>query len=157
MYGLPELYRDELRGAERTPEDSAVGVVGAGRLAQEIAARGFYFDLIYMLCGLTILIGIMNLLPLPPLDGGHLAVVAWEAVTRRSVDLRKIIPVAAAVIAHDFADGLNTVSLMLAHGNTTRRSLLLLALDALAPFGVTHLDMPLTPQKIWQAVKAAKK
>jgi len=44
------------------------------------------------------------------------------------------IAVAAAVIAHDFADGLNTVSLMLAHGNTTRRSLLLLALDALAPF-----------------------
>jgi zinc transporter ZupT len=44
------------------------------------------------------------------------------------------IAVAVAVIAHDFADGLNTVSLMLAHGNTTRRSLLLLALDALAPF-----------------------
>ena len=21
--------------------------------------------------------------------------------------------------------------------------------DALAPFGVTHIDMPLTPQKIW--------
>jgi len=44
------------------------------------------------------------------------------------------VAVAAAVIAHDFADGLNTVSLMLAHGNTTRRSLQLLALDALAPF-----------------------
>jgi zinc transporter ZupT len=44
------------------------------------------------------------------------------------------IAVAAAVIAHDFADGLNTVSLMLAHHNTTRRSLFLLALDALAPF-----------------------
>jgi ZIP family zinc transporter len=41
--------------------------------------------------------------------------------------------VAVAVIAHDFADGLNTVSLMLAHHNTTRRSLVLLALDALAP------------------------
>ncbi|MEK6530777.1 MAG: molybdopterin cofactor-binding domain-containing protein, partial [candidate division NC10 bacterium] len=30
-------------------------------------------------------------------------------------------------------------------------------LDALAPFGVTHIDMPLTPARIWQAVKAAKK
>jgi carbon-monoxide dehydrogenase large subunit len=30
-------------------------------------------------------------------------------------------------------------------------------IDALAPFGVTHLDMPLTPEKIWKAVKAAKK
>ena len=41
--------------------------------------------------------------------------------------------VAAAVIAHDFADGLNTVSLMLAHGNNQRRSLALLALDAATP------------------------
>jgi carbon-monoxide dehydrogenase large subunit len=24
--------------------------------------------------------------------------------------------------------------------------------DALAPFGVTHLDMPLTPEKIWRAL-----
>jgi carbon-monoxide dehydrogenase large subunit len=30
-------------------------------------------------------------------------------------------------------------------------------LDALAPFGVTHIDMPLTPERIWKAVKAAKK
>jgi carbon-monoxide dehydrogenase large subunit len=30
-------------------------------------------------------------------------------------------------------------------------------LDALKPFGVTHLDMPLTPEKIWKAVKAARK
>jgi zinc transporter ZupT len=41
--------------------------------------------------------------------------------------------VAIAVIAHDFCDGLNTVSLMLLHRNTTRRSFVMLALDALAP------------------------
>ena len=29
-------------------------------------------------------------------------------------------------------------------------------LDALAPLGVTHLDMPLTPLKIWEAIQAAK-
>ncbi len=41
--------------------------------------------------------------------------------------------VAMAVIAHDFADGLNTVSLMLRHGNSTGRARAMLALDALAP------------------------
>jgi ZIP family zinc transporter len=41
--------------------------------------------------------------------------------------------VALAVIGHDFADGLNTMALMLAHGNTRRRSLVLLLLDAGAP------------------------
>jgi carbon-monoxide dehydrogenase large subunit len=30
-------------------------------------------------------------------------------------------------------------------------------LDALAPLGVTHIDLPLTPQKIWAAMRAARK
>jgi carbon-monoxide dehydrogenase large subunit len=29
-------------------------------------------------------------------------------------------------------------------------------LDALAPFGIVHLDMPLTPQKIWAAIRDAR-
>jgi carbon-monoxide dehydrogenase large subunit len=29
-------------------------------------------------------------------------------------------------------------------------------MDALAPFGIEHLDIPLTPQKIWQAIQRAK-
>jgi zinc transporter ZupT len=41
--------------------------------------------------------------------------------------------VAIAVIAHDFSDGLNTVSLMLRHRNSTRRAVAMLAVDALAP------------------------
>ncbi len=28
-------------------------------------------------------------------------------------------------------------------------------LDALVPFGVAHLDMPVTPEKIWAAIQAA--
>ena len=43
------------------------------------------------------------------------------------------VAVAVAVIGHDFADGLNTMALMLASGNSRRRSLLLLLGDALAP------------------------
>ena len=41
--------------------------------------------------------------------------------------------VSLAVIGHDFADGINTMALMLAHGNSRKRSLLLLMLDAVAP------------------------
>ncbi|WP_333833496.1 xanthine dehydrogenase family protein molybdopterin-binding subunit, partial [Rubrimonas sp.] len=29
-------------------------------------------------------------------------------------------------------------------------------IDALSPYGVTHIDMPLTPQKVWAAIQAAK-
>lgn len=41
--------------------------------------------------------------------------------------------VALAVIAHDFADGMNTVSLMLRHKNTDKKAMQFLFLDALAP------------------------
>jgi ZIP family zinc transporter len=41
--------------------------------------------------------------------------------------------VAVAVIAHDFSDGLNTVGLMLAHGNDKRQAYRMLIIDAVAP------------------------
>jgi zinc transporter ZupT len=41
--------------------------------------------------------------------------------------------VAAAVIAHDFSDGMNTVTIMLHAGNPLRSSLKMLLLDAVAP------------------------
>jgi ZIP family zinc transporter len=41
--------------------------------------------------------------------------------------------VAVAVIAHDFSDGLNTVTLMLSHKNSFKRAVLLLLIDATTP------------------------
>lgn len=49
------------------------------------------------------------------------------------VDAHVGLLVAVAVIAHDFSDGLNTVSLMLINKNSTRKALAFLVLDALAP------------------------
>ncbi len=49
------------------------------------------------------------------------------------VNVQVGLAVAIAVIAHDFSDGLNTVSLMLSHKNSVRKTLWVLALDALAP------------------------
>lgn len=43
------------------------------------------------------------------------------------------IAVAIAVIAHDFADGLNTVNLMLLNKNRSSKALMYLVLDAVAP------------------------
>ena len=86
-------------GTREADGESPVGVVGAGRIASEIVASGQYLNFIGFIVSFTIFIGLMNLLPLPPLDGGHLAVVAWESVTGRKVDVRKLIPVAAAVIS----------------------------------------------------------
>jgi membrane-associated protease RseP (regulator of RpoE activity) len=83
----------------RDPGEGPLGIVGAGRIADRSVDRGQYLALIELICSFTIFVGLMNLLPLPPLDGGHLAVVGYEAVTRRTVDVRKLIPIAAAVIS----------------------------------------------------------
>ena len=49
------------------------------------------------------------------------------------VDVRAGLIVALAVIAHDFSDGINTVTIMLDAGNSLRSSLRMLVLDAVAP------------------------
>ena len=41
--------------------------------------------------------------------------------------------IAIAVISHDFCDGMNTVALMISHGNSPKKARRLLILDALAP------------------------
>lgn len=41
--------------------------------------------------------------------------------------------VALAIIAHDFSDGLNTVTMILAHGGSTQKAMQWLLADALAP------------------------
>jgi ZIP family zinc transporter len=49
------------------------------------------------------------------------------------ISLNVGILIAMAVMAHDFSDGLNTVSLALMHKNTQRKAFLFLLLDAVAP------------------------
>ena len=47
---------------------------------------------------MTVFIGVVNLVPLPPLDGGHLLLLVWEKLTGRQADYRKLVPVSAMVI-----------------------------------------------------------
>ena len=53
--------------------------------------------------------------------------------------------VAIAVLAHDFADGLNTVTLMRRAGHDKRRARIALALDALAPVAVVLVARLISP------------
>jgi membrane-associated protease RseP (regulator of RpoE activity) len=43
-------------------------------------------------------IGLVNLLPLPPLDGGHVAIALLEKVRGRRIDMKKVVPVSAVVL-----------------------------------------------------------
>jgi membrane-associated protease RseP (regulator of RpoE activity) len=85
-----------LAGSPRQATD-ATGLVGGAQLAGEAAQAGAWDALFFLFATFNIFVGIVNLVPLPPLDGGHLAVIAIEKVTRRKVDPRRMVPVAAVV------------------------------------------------------------
>ena len=105
--GIPKVFEpvfngelwSALSGEGERDANSPIGLVGASRIAGQSVESERYWDLIMLIVFFTIFVGILNLLPLPPLDGGHLAVLAWEAITGKAVDIRKLIPVAAVVIS----------------------------------------------------------
>lgn len=63
------------------------GPVKIADMAGRAAKLGFEW-LVQLVAMLSVGIGILNLLPIPPLDGGHLAFYAAEAVLRRPVSER---------------------------------------------------------------------
>ncbi|WP_019811220.1 M50 family metallopeptidase [Saccharomonospora halophila] len=66
-------------GAERDPE-TPVSVVGASRIGGEAVEAGLWGVFLLLLASLNFFVGIFNLLPLLPLDGGHIAVTWYERV-----------------------------------------------------------------------------
>jgi regulator of sigma E protease len=74
--GLAGLFSQATGGAERDVE-GAVSIVGAAGIAGQAAAFGLA-TLLLLIASINVFIGIFNLLPLPPLDGGHLAVLGIE-------------------------------------------------------------------------------
>ncbi|MEV0765861.1 M50 family metallopeptidase [Nocardia sp. NPDC050435] len=70
---------EAVTGGERDPE-APVSVYGASRIGGETAERGLWSVFILMLASLNFFLGAFNILPLLPLDGGHIAVVLYEKI-----------------------------------------------------------------------------
>ncbi len=76
--------------------------VGAVRIASQAADAGIA-DLLSFLIAINIFIGIFNLVPLLPLDGGHVAIATYERIRSRKgrryqVDVAKLLPITYAVV-----------------------------------------------------------
>jgi membrane-associated protease RseP (regulator of RpoE activity) len=64
-----------------------------------------------LLALVNIFVGVLNFVPLYPLDGGHFAVAAYEKITGRKPNVEKLLPVAAAVFVFIVSLGLMGVYL----------------------------------------------
>jgi membrane-associated protease RseP (regulator of RpoE activity) len=107
---VPQLFAKD-RGS--TAGGNVSSVVGAAReTGQAVAANvGWQYKVSFVLlliASLNIFIGVFNMLPLLPMDGGHVAVVIWERIRawfarlRRKpdpglVDYRKLVPVSFSI------------------------------------------------------------
>ena len=97
-HGIGRVFRLLFTDTPRNQTDSA-SVVGIGQQVGARGAAGDWGTILYFLAFVTVFIGLLNLLPLPPFDGGHLAVLGIEKIRGKAIDMRRLIPVSAAVMA----------------------------------------------------------
>lgn len=104
---IPKLV-DAIGGEERDPE-TPISVVGASRVGGEAVELGLPIVFLALLGGLNVFIGVFNLFPLLPLDGGHVAIAwyerarSWLAARRGRpdpgrVDYNKLLPATYVVM-----------------------------------------------------------
>ena len=118
---LPQRMVDiaqTVAGVEERDAEGPMSVVGVGRVAGEVADGALgdagssmtdrFWILLSLVASLNMALFVFNLIPLLPLDGGHIAGALWEAVKRAwhrvrglpapaPVDTAKALPVAYAV------------------------------------------------------------
>lgn len=109
---IPDLWNAAFGDGNRE-QDSPVGVVGAARIGGEVMtldvpAQNQMAMMLFLLAGFNLSLFLFNMLPLLPLDGGHIAGALWESVRRGFAklfrrpdpgpfDVAKLMPVAYVV------------------------------------------------------------
>lgn len=97
-------FRDvEVRSldASNPDENRILSIYGAAKAGVFLSADGWEQMLLF-LAGLNIFVGVFNLAPFPPLDGGHVVVAIYERIRsiggrRYQVDYGKLLPLTYAV------------------------------------------------------------
>ena len=72
--------------AGKTSPKQLMGPVGIAQLSGESAQAG-WVALFSLMASISLNLGLLNLLPIPILDGGHITIMALEAIARRDFSL----------------------------------------------------------------------
>lgn len=101
---IPKLFTSTVDHTQRST-NSPVGVVGMAEVSGTLFQQGGFGTVLILVAEVNVFIGVFNLLPILPLDGGHIAILLYEEARKRvyrlrrkpepgRVDLNKMMPVA---------------------------------------------------------------
>jgi membrane-associated protease RseP (regulator of RpoE activity) len=78
-------------GGERDPE-TPISVVGASIIGGDTVDHGLWVAFWFFLAQLNFVLGAINLVPLLPFDGGHIAVAVYEKIRNLIRSIRGVVP-----------------------------------------------------------------
>ncbi|MEO8692593.1 MAG: site-2 protease family protein [Acidimicrobiales bacterium] len=95
---------DEREAANDRDSHRAISIIGAARAGKQIADENGARGALLFYAAFNIFIGVLNLLPLLPLDGGHIVVATYERIRSRKgrmyhADFAKLLPLTYVVVA----------------------------------------------------------
>ena len=97
--GIGKVFGPLFGNEPRDPTGPA-SVIGISQAVGQASGEGAWSRILYSFGFATMFIGLINLVPLPPFDGGHLMLLALEKLRGgRPVDMRRVVPVSVAVIS----------------------------------------------------------
>jgi len=79
---MPVLIIEAIPQIIESPDTALVGPIGAGQLTVEIVRSSGFSSMLFMASMISLGIGIFNLFPIPPLDGGGMLVAFIEGCRR---------------------------------------------------------------------------
>jgi membrane-associated protease RseP (regulator of RpoE activity) len=80
-------------GGDRDPE-TPISIVGASIIGGDTVDHGLWVAFWFFLAQLNFVLGAINLVPLLPFDGGHIAVAFYEKIRNMFRSIRGVIPAA---------------------------------------------------------------
>ena len=90
------------RAVTEGDEDRLLSIYGAARIGVNLTDRGIE-DLLLFMVSINIFIGVFNLVPLLPLDGGHVVIAIYERIRsiggrRHMADVSRLLPLTYAFV-----------------------------------------------------------
>jgi membrane-associated protease RseP (regulator of RpoE activity) len=92
-----------LVGTNNDPSSRPTTIVGATKMSNDFGKYDGWAGVLSLLAALNVSVGVLNMIPLLPLDGGHASIAIYERIRERNgkryfADISKLMPVVTVTV-----------------------------------------------------------